>query len=59
MKSIKNFEKLSITEVNKIYGGVTERTEQGDGKGDKVRMDGSMKTNIDWNPFNNDCVFCD
>ncbi len=57
MKSIKDFQKVAISNENKIYGGA-EKTRQLDNKRDKIRDDGTVKTNIDWNPFNNDCYGC-
>ncbi len=57
MKSIKDFQKVAISNENKIYGG-SEKTRQLDNKRDKIRDNGTIKTNIDWNPFNNDCHGC-
>lgn len=62
MKSIKNFEGQKIELSSVQLGGVSEtaaaiRTSQAwDGGRDKIRNDGSIKTNIDWNPFNNDAA---
>lgn len=61
MKSIKEFECMRIKEnANLVVGGADNKTTQADGKTDKLihSDDGKtiigVKTNVDWNPFNND-----
>lgn len=57
MKSISKFMSLEIKDNRKIIGGA-EKTKQLNGKRDRIRDDGTVKTNIDLNPFNNDCHGC-
>ncbi len=56
MKSIKDFKKVEITTEKGIYGG-RERTGTVDNpRSDRYKRNGDLKTNIDWNPFNNDLI---
>ncbi len=52
MKSIKDFKKVEIATETTIYGGGIKTGFPGDW--DKWKKNGDLKTNVDWNPFNND-----
>jgi len=56
MKSVKSFKSKKITGIRDVVGGAQTTTQAWDGGNDRRRNDGSFKTNVDWNPFNNDQV---
>ncbi len=56
MKSIKDFQKVEMTNKKNIYGGGKKTTRESDGSTDRWKSNGDLKTNVDWNPFNNDTI---